>query len=96
MVAADAVDGAPATEWVEDDWAKLCAASGSGTRREALARWVLAVGAHEWENEFVDRMWTYSLDAVWSGVQAAYADLAVDVERRYGVRPETYGAMTEI
>ncbi|MFF1635694.1 xylulokinase [Leifsonia sp. NPDC058248] len=54
---------------------------------------VLAVGAHEWENEFVDRVWTYSLDAVWSGLQAAYADLAADVERRFGVRPATYGAI---
>ncbi|MDQ1584374.1 MAG: hypothetical protein QOF36_2428 [Microbacteriaceae bacterium] len=54
---------------------------------------LLAVGAHEWENEFVDRVWTYSLDAVWAGLQAAYADLVADVERRYGVRPQTYGAI---
>jgi Sugar (pentulose and hexulose) kinases len=54
---------------------------------------VLAVGSHEWENEYVDRIWTYSLDAVWSGLQAAYADLVADVERRYGLRPETYGAI---
>ena len=25
---------------------------------------VLAVGSHEWENEFVDRVWTYSLENV--------------------------------
>jgi sugar (pentulose or hexulose) kinase len=54
---------------------------------------VLAVGAHEWENEFADRMWTYSLESVWSGLQAAYADLVADAERRNGVRPETYGAI---
>jgi sugar (pentulose or hexulose) kinase len=24
----------------------------------------LAVGSHDWENQFVDRMWTYSLEAV--------------------------------
>ncbi|MCS5718560.1 FGGY-family carbohydrate kinase [Herbiconiux sp. CPCC 205763] len=54
---------------------------------------VLAVGSHDWENEFVDRMWTYSIDDVWSGLQAAYADLIADVEQRYGVRPETYGAI---
>lgn len=54
---------------------------------------VLAVGSHEWENEFVDRRWTYSLDAVWSGLQAAYADLVADLRRRYDVQPETFGAI---
>jgi len=54
---------------------------------------VLAVGSHEWENEFVDRRWTYSLDAVWSGLQAAYADLVADVRRRHDVTPETFGAI---
>jgi sugar (pentulose or hexulose) kinase len=54
---------------------------------------VLAVGSHEWENEYVDRNWTYSLDAVWSGLQAAYADLVADAERRHGVRPRSYGAI---
>src|SRR5690606_28081039 len=44
-------------------------------------------------NELVDRTWTYSLDAVWSGLQAAYAALVADVEQRYGVRPTTYGAL---
>lgn len=54
---------------------------------------VLAVGGHDWENEFVDRVWTYSLDAVWTGLQAAYADLVADAEARHGVKPETYGAI---
>ncbi|PYF99299.1 Sugar (pentulose or hexulose) kinase [Georgenia satyanarayanai] len=54
---------------------------------------VLAVGSHEWENEFSGRTWTYSLESVWSGLQAAYADLAADVERRYGVPLTTVGAM---
>jgi len=54
---------------------------------------VLASGGHAWENEFVDRTWTYSLENVWSGIRAAYADLVADVERRYGVRPETFGAI---
>ena len=54
---------------------------------------VLAVGSHDWENEFVDRRWTYSLEAVWAGLQAAYADLVADVRRRYDVEPQTYGAI---
>lgn len=54
---------------------------------------VLAVGSHDWENEFVDRRWTYSLEAVWAGLQAAYADLVADVRHRYGVEPQTFGAI---
>jgi len=54
---------------------------------------VLAVGSHEWENRFEDRVWTYSLEDVWSGLQAAYADLVADVRRRYDATPETFGAI---
>lgn len=54
---------------------------------------VLAIGGHEWENRFVDRVWTYSLDEVWTGVRAAYADLAAGVERRYGVSIEDLGGI---
>ncbi|MFE5672782.1 xylulokinase [Agromyces sp. NPDC056523] len=54
---------------------------------------VLAVGSHEWENEFVDRRWTYSLESVESGLRAAYSDLVADVRRRHGVQPTTFGAI---
>ena len=54
---------------------------------------VLAVGSHEWESAFLDRIWTYALDDVWHGVQQAYADLVAQVGRRYEVRPETFGAI---
>jgi sugar (pentulose or hexulose) kinase len=54
---------------------------------------VLAVGGHDWENAFVDRRWTYSLEAVWSGLQAAYADLVAQVRSRYDLEPHTYGAI---
>ena len=53
---------------------------------------VLAVGSHDWENRFVDRVWTYSLEDVWSGLQAAYADLVADVRRRYDVRADRRSA----
>ena len=48
---------------------------------------IIATGAHEWENEFVDGMWTYSLDDVWTGLRAAFADLKANVEQRLGVVP---------
>ncbi|AZS38071.1 Ribulokinase [Microbacterium lemovicicum] len=44
---------------------------------------VLATGSHEWENRFVDRRWTYGLDEVWSGLQAAYTDLVSDASGRH-------------
>ncbi|MDN3495752.1 FGGY-family carbohydrate kinase [Planococcus sp. APC 4015] len=50
---------------------------------------VLAVGSHEWENEFTDRVWTYPLDAVWSGLQAAYADLVAGLD----AKPTTFAAI---
>src|SRR3954465_13928010 len=53
----------------------------------------LAVGSHDWENQFVDRLWTYSLDAVWSGVQQSFAALAEDVRRRHGVELTGVGAL---
>lgn len=54
---------------------------------------VLAVGSHEWENRFEGRVWTYSLDDVWSGLQSAYADLVDDLRRRYDITPVTFGAI---
>lgn len=54
---------------------------------------VLATGAHEWENEYVDGTWTYSLDAVWTGLRAAYADLAASVGAQFGVPLESVAAL---
>lgn len=53
----------------------------------------LATGGFEWKASFTDGVWTYSLDEVWAGVQAAYADLAAIVQERYGVALERVGAM---
>jgi sugar (pentulose or hexulose) kinase len=53
----------------------------------------LAVGSSDWENQFVDRLWTYSLDAVWAGVQQSFAALTDDVRRRHGVELSGVGAL---
>ncbi|GIG25672.1 xylulokinase [Cellulomonas denverensis] len=42
----------------------------------------LATGSHAWENQFVDRLWTYALDDVWAGLRAAIADLFADAARK--------------
>jgi sugar (pentulose or hexulose) kinase len=54
---------------------------------------VLASGAHEWQNELVDGVWTYSLDEVWSGLRAAYADLLADIRRRFDVTPTAFAGI---
>ncbi|MDE6449485.1 MAG: ATPase, partial [Muribaculaceae bacterium] len=43
----------------------------------------IAQGSHEWENQLVDGLWTYSLDAIWHGLQDCYAQLRDDVMSRY-------------
>lgn len=43
----------------------------------------IASGSHEWENQLVNGIWTYSLDAVWNGLQDSYRDLLADVKAKY-------------
>ena len=33
----------------------------------------IAQGSHEWENQLVDGLWTYSIEAIWNGL-----DLRID------------------
>ena len=44
----------------------------------------IAQGSHEWENQLVDGLWTYSIDAIWKGLQDCYADLRKNVNAEYG------------
>lgn len=53
----------------------------------------IASGSHDWENQFVDRIWTYSLEEVWDGIRDCYASLAREVAERYGVTLERVGAI---
>ncbi|WP_231915987.1 FGGY-family carbohydrate kinase [Microbacterium karelineae] len=53
----------------------------------------IAAGGHEWENTLEDGRWTYPLREVHDGLRAAYADLAADVQRRFGAAPERVGAI---
>ena len=53
----------------------------------------LAVGSHDWENAFVDRLWTYTMEDVWSGLQACFAELADDVRVKHGVELTSVGSL---
>lgn len=52
----------------------------------------IAAGVHDWQNELSDGIWTYSLEAVKSGLQSCFADLMKNVEREYGVKLERTAA----
>ncbi len=52
-----------------------------------------ASGSYAWENELVDGVWTYSLDAVEKGLQACVADLLRDAREKLGAPLTTVGAM---
>ena len=53
----------------------------------------IAQGSHEWENQLVDGLWTYSIDAIWNGFQDCYANLRKDVMEQYGVEIENLAAI---
>lgn len=54
---------------------------------------VIASGSHEWENRLEAGNWTYSLDAIWQGLQESYQKMALDVEEKYGETLKTIGSI---
>ena len=53
----------------------------------------IAQGSHEWENQLVDGLWTYSIEAIWYGLQDCYADLRKDVLKQYDCEIESLAAI---
>ena len=53
----------------------------------------IAQGSHEWENQLVDGLWTYSIEAIWYGLQDCYADLRKDVMKQYDCEIESLAAI---
>ena len=53
----------------------------------------IASGSHEWENQLVNGIWTYSLEAIWAGLQDSYQDMAADVKKKYDVEVESLAAI---
>ncbi len=48
----------------------------------------IAQGSHEWENQLVDGLWTYSKEIIWFGLQDCYSNLRADVKEKYDVEIE--------
>ncbi len=53
----------------------------------------IASGSHDWENSYVNNIWTYNLEEIWSGVQDSYQKMASDVKQQYGVTLKKVGAI---
>ena len=45
---------------------------------------VIASGSYGWENDLTDGVWTYELSDAVAGVQACYAQLKADAEKKFG------------
>ena len=54
---------------------------------------VLATGIHDWENSFVNEIWTYGFEEIHTGLRQCYSSLRKDVETKYGVTLEKIGAI---
>lgn len=53
----------------------------------------IASGSHDWENRYVDHIWTYTLEDIWEGIQDSFAKMAADVKTAYGLTLTTVGSM---
>ncbi|MCM3728341.1 FGGY-family carbohydrate kinase [Neobacillus cucumis] len=53
----------------------------------------IASGSHDWENSYVNNIWTYSVEDIWKGIQDSYQKMAEDVKQQYGVTLKTVGAI---
>lgn len=53
----------------------------------------IASGSHDWENSYVNNIWTYSLEDIWKGVQDSYRKMADNVKEKFGVNLQTTGAI---
>ena len=53
----------------------------------------IAQGSHTWENQLEDGLWTYSIEAIWYGLQDCYADLRKNVLEQYDTEIEILAAI---
>ncbi|MEB6036610.1 FGGY-family carbohydrate kinase [Staphylococcus pseudoxylosus] len=43
----------------------------------------VASGHFEWENQFIDGYWTYSINDIWVGLQKSYSAMTVEIKEKY-------------
>jgi len=54
---------------------------------------LVASGSYDWENQYENGIWTYSLDEVWKGLQESYRKLSSEVAEKYNTQLKTIGAI---
>lgn len=54
---------------------------------------LIADGSHQWENRLENGIWTYSMEAVWKGIQECFSELKINVREAYGAEIETIGGI---
>lgn len=83
-------------QWIIDGKAILGIEFGS-TRIKAILideqNRPIASGSHDWENDYIDKIWTYSMEAIWAGLQDCYQKLVQDVKRIYGCELKKFKAI---
>ena len=85
-----------AKEWIESGKAVLGIELGSTRIKAVLVDGThkpIASGAHDWENQLVNGIWTYDLDAAWRGLQNCYQNLVKDVQKKYNVTLKRFAAI---
>lgn len=53
----------------------------------------VASGSYEWENQYENGIWTYSLEAVWTGLQESYRKLTNEFVAKYNAPLQSIGAI---
>ncbi len=53
----------------------------------------IAQGGYDWENRYVDNVWSYTLEDIWTGLRACYREMAEEVRKSYGVTLKKIGAI---
>lgn len=53
----------------------------------------IASGAYEWESRLENGFWTYSIEDITTGLQAAYREMKNEVERKFGIAIRTIGSI---
>ncbi len=53
----------------------------------------IASGGYDWENRLENGFWTYDLEDIKTGLQAAYREMKSEVERKFGITIQTIGSI---
>jgi len=53
----------------------------------------IASGSYDWENQYENGVWTYSLEDVWAGLQESYRELRNEVLEKFNIQIKSVGAI---